>query len=473
MSVKRDNSKVAREEKQSQREKGAQLPVLRDDELIEPIDDTESVDFGSVRSDAEPTTQRQQPKVPRLKVPTLERRLPRPGIGDGLDGVPEDSLETTGALRASIGEAVDQAFASIKASPVESAVGREEALRGGQRNDPSAPATAQGQGEDTASEPIRKVRSATEVVRSRGGFAETSGRRKRITGALSGPMRLLLHGLEGEQPGKHGESPSRLSDFHHVDGLPSRLTQAQQAIRPTALGWVVIGAIFLASMAFVIYKKTDLFGERSNLVDDTLSLDDIKPLEEEVEQRVGTIQLDSSPAGATFLMHVGDTPAKIDTVDIGGTYIIRVEREGYRTRYRVVGPGDFSDGIARVQVMLEPMSGGGVLLPPEYPRTGTAESFGTIEVTSVPPSSSVWLVMGKGRLRLPERIAASHNFMALLPGFQPSFVNVSPSEFKGDGTIIDKRVNLTRADVAGSSIENAKSGRKRTRKRTSKRRRSR
>ena len=254
-------------------------------------------------------------------------------------------------------------------------------------------------------------------------------RKSRISGVLSGTMRLFVEGLADEQedeppdPSAHDiVVPGNLSDSTGALRIP-------RTIKPTVLAWIIIGVVVLGATLFVIHKKTRLFAGGADGAD-TLKVDDIKPPEPEKQVKLGEITVTAEPAGASFFLYAGETPVRVN-VDRGREQVFRVERDGFRTVYRTVKPEEFVEGKAAISVALEPVgSGAREELPQTEPPDGPTGQKGSLSIKSDPPKGMVWHLAGQGTLALRQvRLDKSRYFKVMLPGHRPAFVRISEVDF--------------------------------------------
>jgi len=269
----------------------------------------------------------------------------------------------------------------------------------------------------------------------------------RISGVLSGTLRMFVEGVadddqeEAMEPsGSHDVIPGGVSGSYSSGSI-----KVPRTIRPTTIGWILIGTVMVAATAFVLYKKTDLFGGGTAKQErvDRVKPEDIKKPEPKAD-RLGSIRITTEPAGASFFVFAGETPVQLKLRSLPG--MIRVERDGYRGVYRTVKPEEFKAGRADVSVTLEPV---GSSLDEKVPALGEAAasqpaagSESLLTVKSDPPKAMVWRLAGQGTLALTGvKISKSRYFKVVAAEHKPSFVRVSEVDFK-DGDEYATNVKL-------------------------------
>ncbi|MCA9667820.1 MAG: hypothetical protein KC503_19605, partial [Myxococcales bacterium] len=285
---------------------------------------------------------------------------------------------------------------------------------------------------------------------------EGSGVRKRPSGMFSSTMRFFVEGLDEED------------EMALVDGPP-------RTVKPTVIGWVVILAIVLGAVAFVVYKKTSLFGGSAPGSGDEAKLDPNKKgsgsgsaTKAAPKVKRGSIALVSAPDGAYFFLHLGDSPVTTK-VDSGQNIVVRAERGSYGTVHKTVTAAELASGKAVVKLVLTPAAAAAAataknahVLPPELPAAGTKTGkLVDLKIETDPPTSSVWLFVGKGKAELKDVEAKRHFFKALLAGHETSLITVLGSEIEGKS--ITRTAKFAGAGTgsgsgSGSASANAGSG---------------
>lgn len=257
----------------------------------------------------------------------------------------------------------------------------------------------------------------------------------RISGVLSGTLRMFVEGLDDEQ--EEARDPSAAFEALGMSdpGLSgsSAALKIPRTIKPTTLGWILISVVVVAAAVFVVYKKTSLFsGDPStDEAAGTLKPDDIKPVDEKKE-RLGNIRVSASPAGASFLLFAGETPVRLE-LDRGRPTVVKVERDGFRPVYRTVKPEDFTGDKAEVQLTLDPVGSGATEEVPALERVGSPSGQrGALSVKTDPPKAMVWQLVGQTVLELNQvKLSKSYYFKVVLAGHRPAFVRVSEVDFQG------------------------------------------
>jgi hypothetical protein len=254
--------------------------------------------------------------------------------------------------------------------------------------------------------------------------AATEPSRARVKDTLSATASLFVQGLD-------------ILDDPELDRVP-------KTIKPTVLGWLLILVIFASSLAFAWYKRSKVH-EPSMDDQALLSLGDIKPGEEadaSDQPAKGSIRLEATPTEAMVLLHVGDTPVDVEQLDMAHAHLLRIERDGYAAMDRLVQPEQIAAG-SPISVALHPTGAGSkASLPSQIPSGEPSGRVGTLNVTSDPPSASVWRVLGRGSVHLPDIPAKRYYFKVMHDGYQTAFVSVSPAQFKNNDGAVTETVRL-------------------------------
>jgi len=260
----------------------------------------------------------------------------------------------------------------------------------------------------------------------------------RISGVLSGTLRMFVEGLDDEQEEARDPSAAFEALGKSYPGFSdsSAALKVPRTIKPTTLGWILISVVVVAAALFVVYKKTNLFtgGRSTDEAAGTLKPEDIKP-EDEKKERLGNIRVSAAPAGASFLLFAGETPVRLE-LDRGRPTVVKVERDGFRPVYRTVKPEDFNNGKAEVQLTLDPVGSGATEEVPTLESVGGASGQrGTLSLKTDPPKAMVWQLVGQNVLELSQvKLSKSYYFKVVLAGHRPAFVRVSDVDFQGTDT---------------------------------------
>jgi hypothetical protein len=267
-------------------------------------------------------------------------------------------------------------------------------------------------------------------------------------------MRLFIDGLDqgGARPGSAsfpaGSGPLPVAGTGRQSSLTGSL-EVPRTIKPTTLGWMLIGLVVVGAGLFVLYKKTDLFarlfgGSSSDEGGELLRPEDIRKGELTRPAVKGSITLSTTTPGASFFLFSGETPSTL-SLELGKTHLLRVERDGFQTVHRVIQPGELAaDRTTELQVRLQPAGAGVKDEPFDFKESGRGEGGkATVRVTSDPPVAMVWLLGGRERLEMHGLdTSKTFNFKVLAPGFQPLLVNVAPADFDKTTGSYSSVVNL-------------------------------
>lgn len=378
-------------------------PLARPSEMhFEPAEDDDAPDI--VGDDLAVTSQ-QLPATDMLEASRRSEPKIAETLGDrkvdGIDGVPDDLADDPHVIlhpgKKRRGPRSDESVMALLMRP-EGSTSEEEAL-----------------GPDVG----RLARPASDPIDP---SFPSHARDKRPSGVFSQTMQMFVQGLEEDE------------------------LEIPRSIKPTVLGWIVILALVGAAGFFVIYKKSGWFGKRK---DDSalLSLDDIKSgsgtgTAQEAPKR-GAISITVKPESALLFLHVGDSPAK-QRLDTGRSHLLRAEREGYRTAHRIVTPAELTPN-AKIHLTLRPVGAGQKDgMPTSLPAAGSPSGKAvTIAIGTDPPSASVWLLMGQGKVDLVDVERKRHYFKVIAPGHQTGFVSISASRFDVAGGKVQETLTLT------------------------------
>jgi serine/threonine protein kinase len=280
-----------------------------------------------------------------------------------------------------------------------------------------------------------------------------------VSGILSATMRLFVVGLEEEAapPPTEGSTaaPLPVRPGSDTDELP-------RTVKPTILGWLIIVALVAGAGAFVLYKKTSLFGKGETDEGDVLRPEALKKPVVEATAQKGSILLFSKPEGARFFFFVGETPAAVPDLDVGEAHLLRIEREGYQAAYKLLEPNTLTPEGTEVKVTLNPVGAGAKEDMTMPATTGTpAGRRGSVRVQSEPPMAMIWLLVGQsGRAEMKDLdTSKTYNFKAVLPGYQQVLVNVASVDFDKVSGIYRTTVNLEQdaaVDAAPSAMPDAR-----------------
>ena len=228
---------------------------------------------------------------------------------------------------------------------------------------------------------------------------------------FSTTMQLLVSGIE--------EDPA-------LDEVPRHL-------KPTLLGWVVIGLLVATAAAVVIYKKTNLFQPHPDQA--LLGIDDIKSSPKTktdaapIAKKFGAVALTVTPANALVFRYAGDAPLEL-LLPASGTSLVAANRDGYRTVYRSIDGGKLTAGET-VALVTSPLGAGGDQPPPEGATpvaTGGASTL--VTVASDPTGASIWVLVGAGSVELAGLERKRYDFKVMAKGFETGIVSIGAERFE-------------------------------------------
>jgi serine/threonine protein kinase len=269
--------------------------------------------------------------------------------------------------------------------------------------------------------------------------ASASHQSQKVSGLVSATMRLFVEGLDDEEPPPAEASavlpesalgdPGASGSVSSLNGTGS--LEVPRTIKPTMLGWIIIGLAVLGAAGFVVYKKTNLFHKKVDDSADVIKPEDIK--KPEVTRPAGpkgTIRLSTKTEGASFYFFVGETPASL-SLDVGLSHLLRIERDGYQAVNRVVQPAELASANAEIKISLQPVGAGGKDEPVDFKESGSkAGKNALVRVSSEPPVAMVWQLAGREKMEMSGLdTTKSYNFKLVAPGHPPLPYNVAPSDF--------------------------------------------
>jgi serine/threonine protein kinase len=156
-----------------------------------------------------------------------------------------------------------------------------------------------------------------------------------------------------------------------------------------------------------------------------------------------TLTLTSTPPGAALWLAVGRAPSDTVALDPGGSYLLRVEHEGYQPSLVTVAATDFVTGaggaapVAEVAASLSPAVPGEAgpspeALPADAPAGGlgpAASRRGHIHITADRAAAEVWLYLGRSPAEVTGLDPTRHyELRVVAEGFTPFYREVEAAD---------------------------------------------
>ena len=228
---------------------------------------------------------------------------------------------------------------------------------------------------------------------------------------------------------------------------PPSLTKSNASL------WMLITVASLVGMFLFLYFKTDLFHpERTKERDEARKRKQAQIDEDSKPPPVGIVSIDIEPRNAAVWMSLGKAPAKTPLlVPSTSVWQLRFELDGHKPKdVNVVASHWSGSGKSRKALVKATLVPGQVKRTSAAPKrvkpaeqSGLADGQGKIHADSSPSGSEVWLFLGVGDLeRLSVEAGKAYRFKLQKDGFEPGFVEIPASAWKGDGSRVSRRIEL-------------------------------